>query len=363
MKKFSIVIFVFLIILLFLFFSSKPYSKKTQEKIVPPTKTQTQTSPTITFRTKTNPVDLFIPYWSNINESINSESFQKLIYFGVSVNEDGIDQNDQGYKNLSKFLRNADSSKEKILGVRLLDQDMNEKILNDKNIQEKVINSAIQVANDNNFNGILLDFEYSALNFDSITKQISAFGNSFASKSHSKNLKFYITAYGDTFYRARPFDASSIQKNVDGIYILAYDFHKANGNPGPNFPLNLKSDEDYDFKMMLDDFLKNIPSQKLIITFGLFGYDWTVGEKGASTKQAIPITLSQAKQKFINNCEFKNCKIIKDQSSQETEVKYTDSLGQNHDVWFETNDSVSSKKSFLFSKGITKTAVWAYSYF
>lgn len=339
----------------------RKFEQKTTNKIVSPyakinNLKNLQTKPS-------ESVDLFVPYWTITNNKIDSGGYSKLIYLGITANEKGIDRTEPGYKNLSIFLQNTDPKKRKLLGVRLINQDINEKILDDKTFQKKIIADSIQIAKDNNFEGILLDFEYSALKFDQVVNKVTAFNDYFSKESHNGNLFFYITAYGDTFYRARPFDLPSIEKNIDGIYVLAYDFHKANGNPGPNFPLNLRPDEDYDFKIMTQDFISKITPDKIIVTLGLFGYDWTVGEKGASTKKASPISFSQANQNFLQSCKLQNCKVMTDQSSKETEVTYTDANGQNHDSWFESMSSIKVKKQFLSSKKINRTAIWAYSYF
>src|SRR5207249_3980016 len=124
------------------------------------------------------------------------------------------------------------------------------------NAQEKVITQAIKLSKDNSFKGIVLDLEITAIPFDSLIKQVNIFTNSFYKAAKKNALSFSITLYGDTFYRIRPFDVKTLVQNSNNIMIMAYDFHKVKGNPGPNFPLNGKETYGYDLQKMTDDFLQ-----------------------------------------------------------------------------------------------------------
>ena len=81
--------------------------------------------------------------------------------------------------------------------------------------------------------------------------------------------------------------------------IMAYDFHKVKGNPGPNFPLNGKETYGYDLQKMTDDFLQFVPPEKLTIIFGLFGYDWVIDDKNNALQSGEALSYLQIKQKFL----------------------------------------------------------------
>src|SRR5258705_11517600 len=152
------------------------------------------------------------------------------MYFGISPSDAGVDKKDMGYKNLQSYL-NVTNAKKNLIAIRMLDQNFNNVLLADQILQKKVIEDIILTTKKDNFNGIVLDFEFSALNFNSINKKITSFVKDFSTRTHENNLQFFVTAYGDTFYRDRPFDIKEIATQVDGIYVLAYDFHKAKGDP------------------------------------------------------------------------------------------------------------------------------------
>ncbi len=306
---------------------------------------------------------LFVPYWALTQDKIPSDDYDQFIYFGIAVNNQGIDKVEQGFTGLERFVKTADASKEKLLAVRMLDKDTNFAILKDKSLQEKIIQQTIDLAKQNEFGGIVLDLEISSLPFASVTTQMNDFVAAFYKAAKKENLSFSLVLFGDTFYKLRPYDVVSLVKTTDHMLIMAYDFHKAKGEPGPNFPFSGKETYGYDFKTMTEDFLNIVPAERLTIVFGMFGYDWVVDENGKAIETGKSLSLFSIKEKFINNCLFKNCKVKRDEESAETKISYIDNKGNHHIVWFEDEESVAKKMEFLKEKGLNSIGYWAYSYY
>ncbi len=305
---------------------------------------------------------LFVPYWS-LDGRIDSGDYNGFIYFGITPDNKGIKKDDAGYTNISKFTDLTNKETDKFLTVRVLNQDSASQILRDKKLQKNIFEESILEAKNNFFNGLILDFEMQGIPFETFTKSISDFYSEFYDYSHKNKLSFYITLYGDTFYRLRPYDVKTLAQDSDEVLIMAYDFHKAGGDPGPNFPLSGKEVYGYDFKAMIDDFLKIVPKEKISVIFGLFGYDWKIDDKGRSKEQAQVLTLSQIKNKFLSVCEFDNCLIKRDETSSEMKITYTDKEKNKHVIWFEDMESVLAKQKYLKNAGINSFGFWAYSYF
>lgn len=303
---------------------------------------------------------LFVPYWTLGNDDI--PKYPTLIYFGITLNDDGdIDIADPGYTNLQHFQSKIHQNTQTLLAVRMLSSDINEKVLQDKALQARIFAHIISFAKEQHFDGIVLDFEQNAIAFDSVVADITHFSTDFADSVKDKDLLFYQAMYGDVFYRFRPFNVNAIAKHSDGILVMAYDLHKANADPGPNFPLD--STMDYTFTLMLDDFLKQVPSQKLIIVLGMFGYDWKVNEKGLTLSQAEAVTSNEVKRFFIPSCRYKNCLVQKLHNDSATKTTYVDENANKHEVWFDDDNILQKKKELIGKKGITNIGYWAYSYF
>lgn len=304
---------------------------------------------------------IFVPYWTLGRVPIAKE-YTQVIYFGITPTLTGINTSDPGFTSLETFKEEA-GDREKFLTLRMLENSNNFKIIESKSIRSKVIKETLQLAKDEGFDGVLLDLEVSVIPFESVTKNIATFIEEFASAARKQNLKFTIAIYGDTYYRLRPFDVRTIGKNADMVMIMAYDFHKARSNPGPDFPLRGKEKYGYDFQTMISNFTKDVPSEKIAVIFGLFGYDWPVDESGKGTETATPLSYYEISEKFLKSCTEKDCVITRDPVSSETIITYTDAENKKHVVWFEDPVSVKQKEEYLKKRGINNISFWSHSYF
>lgn len=337
-----------------------PPKQKHQSDISKPSTSGVSVTPV---KAKNLTKSLFVPYWT-LSGDINTSGFNRLIYFGVPADENGLIRSDPGYTGMDRFLAlTRFSSARRLLGIRMLDTKTNNLILGDANAQRKIISQSISLAKSKGFSGIVLDFEISALGFGQITKNISIFENSFGESAKNNRLEFFPAIYGDTFSRLRPFDVKAIGDHSTGIMIMAYDFHKAGGNPGPNFPLDDNQSEGYDFRTMIGDFLQQVPAGKITVIFGLYGYDWTIDDKGNAAGAAVPMSDNEIDRKFPAHCTLPDCRVSNDPVSGETKISYTDVNNRKHIVWFENLRSSAKKTDFLKSRGIDSIAYWAYSYF
>lgn len=329
----------------------------------PPSPTVVKLSPTPTFtQAKTNTTGIFIPYWG-MNEGGSDLSFyDEAIYFGVAATEEGLNKNEDGYHQLPQFTPLAEGKKT-YLAIRMIDSDTNFSILKDQEAQQRIIQESITLALSRGFDGIVLNLELSALPFDSLIDQITAFNTQFYEQVKHNNLTYAITAYGDTFFRVRPFDMEKLSQKSDQVMIMAYDFHKAKGNPGPNFPLKGRETYGYDFETMIDNYLEYYSPEDITVIFGFYGYDWLVDEDNISQELADPISLLEARQSLIEDCVYTSCTWQRDNESGEIKAEYVDDSGEKHIVWFEDTESVKRKSAFLQSRGIGSVAHWAYSYF
>lgn len=301
---------------------------------------------------------IIVPYWT-VNDNVSSAPFDNLMYFGVSADESGVNTQDDGYKRLGNFAE-ISQGKKTFLVIRMLDDDVNLSVLDDKTVQSKIIDDSLRIAKEYNFSGLVLDFEIKGIPFEDFVKSITSFNADFAKKAHISDMTFGTFIYGDAYFRARPFDVGEIGRIVDKVYIMAYDFSKARGNPGPNFPLE-KDNYGYSFKQMIADYATEVNKQKITVVFGMFGYDWTIDSEGRSKGQAAAKSTFEF-QKFLTLCISQDsCRVSKN-SANETKITYQKDQ-ENHVIWFEDSDSVSLKIKYLNSQGLNSVGYWAYNYF
>lgn len=306
---------------------------------------------------------IFVPYWTITGSQLEVDHYNDVIYFGITPTDTGINVEDDGYKNLPDFVSQVPPEKKTLLTIRMLDNTNNLKILEQKGLQKKIIDQTIAVAKTYTFNGIVLDFELNAFPFDSVINDITTFMTDFAKAAKAQGLSVSVTIYGDTFYRLRPFNVKAIGKEVDQIYIMAYDLSKSRGNPGPNFPYGGKETYGYDFQTMIKDYTDAVPAEKLAVVFGLYGYDWVVDDQQKMIESGVAMSYFKIKKNYVDTCTGKICQWERDSASKETKLTYTDTDGKKHIIWFEDPESVKAKEQFLQENGIFNFSFWAYSYF
>ncbi len=313
--------------------------------------------------TGSDTTSLFVPYWTMNNTDFSSEDYDAYLYFGVTPTKDGLNTKENGYVSIEKFVSIVPPGKDKILVLRMLEADINTATLRSAAKQKTLIRQTLAAAKEYGFDGVVLDLELSAIPFDSLIAQIRDFNSLFYDQTKAAGLSYGIAIYGDTFYRLRPFDVKAIAKDADMLYVMAYDFHKSRGNPGPNFPLSGKETYGYDISEMSEDFLRDADAEKVTVVFGLFGYDWKTDNKGNAIGNGDPLAFNEISSRFLNGCKERECTIARESKAGENQIRFIDEENAKHVVWFEDMDSVTAKQVYLRSKGINNFSFWANSYF
>lgn len=358
LKKIGFII-VLAISLVFLYLSWD--LEKKQPSPVPllplPTRSFVMPSPT-PVPAATVSASVFVPYWALGKDNLRSVPENKIYYFGVAIDKNGQPVDDDGYKNLA----HVDCPKDKtcILVVRMLDADVNAQVLHNQDGFAGMIAPLITLADSHSFNGIALDLEENTVlsqeeTYGNITKFVQVFYT--LAKNDYKTFSFIV--YGDTYFRKRPFDVKAIAASADEILVMAYDFSKGYGEPGPNFPYDRSEvDAGYDFQEMIGDFSRDVPRDKLAVIFGMYGYDWTLNAQGTPLKRATAITDREI-EKLIAGGQTRTITLP---VSKEKKIEYANESG-SHVIWYEDRESARVKTDYLQKQGIGMVSYWAYGYY
>lgn len=357
MKKFGFV--VFLLLAAAFFFMSR---ESVPGPEVLSDKDKSATSQTVTPVSVQATESVFIPHWTLQSEQPLSH-YAEAYYFGVIANEQGIDRDEIGYSRIKKFLAKTEQVDKQMLVVSMVDKEVNSEVLKNPEAQALIAKEAVQIATEYGFDGIVLDFEISSISFETVTNRVTTFYTLFSDHVNKTPLAFYVTLYGDTYYRVRAYDIKKIGELSDRVLIMSYDFHKSRGNPGPNFPLNGRDVYGYDFRQMIADFTGDVDPEKIEVIFGMFGYDWEVDEEKKAIGYGSALTTKEVLAGFIDDCKYVECKWERDSVAQEIQVQYTDTDDTKHVIWFEDEESVARKKAYVERNGISKISFWTYSYF
>lgn len=189
------------------------------------------------------------------------------------------------------------------------------------------------------YKGLTLDFEEipekSQPGFRALIQELSQ-------DLHSRGLKLYVCVPT----RNEDFDYKYIAERSDGVILMNYDQHSADGRPG-----TVASQEW--FTQNVQRALQVIPPQKLIVAIANYGYDWSLDEKTKNVLHAQNRTVQEA---WLGARESE-ADVDFDSDSLSPHYAYLDD-NIRHEVWF--TDAVTALNQMRAAQklGINTFALW-----
>ncbi|WP_343695441.1 polysaccharide deacetylase family protein [Flavobacterium sp.] len=220
------------------------------------------------------------------------------------------------------------------LGEGEFDGDLIHRILHDKNKKQRLINDIVKNLKKYDLQGINVDFEEFKENGD---EPIIAFQKELYEKLHP--LGYLVSQ--DIMTGDDDFNTKELAKYNDYMFLMAYDQHYAGSIPG-----DISSQKW--IERIVDKTAKEISSDKIILCFAGYGYDWQEKQEGETVTYDHAIAIAKQYNAFI---KFDN-------DSYSNSFSYKDSNGKKHIVNFE--DAATNFNTIRFSDeyGLAGTALW-----
>src|SRR5258707_58450 len=142
------------------------------------------------------------------------------------------------------------------------------------------------------------------------------------------------------------FDYGFYGKQCDAVVIMNYDQHWPTSGPGP-----IASQEW--FMDNLNDLLKVIPAQKMIVGVANYGYDWP-----EPNKTSRPTAKDLSVQEALLHAYESEAQVELDPGSLNPHYSYSDDSDRVHQVWF--LDAVTAYNQIRAAErlGVQGTALW-----
>lgn len=246
----------------------------------------------VSFKRNIHFINTLVPEWYHLNKNF-------------SVNSD-ID-------NTIKEIANGNNVRIEPLINNYIDNnwdgDIVHRIISKENTRKRLEKYLLNQIKSNNFYGINLDFE----NLQSKDeKPYVKFVNELCSDFHKNNLEVTV----DVPAEDSSFDYDGVSRYADYVIAMMYDEHYSDGVPGPiaSLPWYSKIIENMD-----------VPQQKLIVSLGNYGYDWTDG----SNEPADDLTFGD----IIEMAQENKLAVNWDKASSNPYIRYKEN-GDDHTVWF-----------------------------
>jgi cellulose synthase/poly-beta-1,6-N-acetylglucosamine synthase-like glycosyltransferase/spore germination protein YaaH/peptidoglycan/xylan/chitin deacetylase (PgdA/CDA1 family) len=179
--------------------------------------------------------------------------------------------------------------------------------------QDKLITSLLTYVQEHHYDGVNIDFEEvpakSQKNLTEFIKKITLI-------FHQNKLSVSIDVSSDVQDTA--FNVRKLSNLVDFIVLMLYDEHEDKSNSGPIASLSW-------FVHALHQRIADIPSSKLVIGLGNYGYDWENNQK-----KAVEINF----QDLMSASDLADAQILFNSSSLNPSFNYLENDTITHSIWF-----------------------------
>ena len=314
----------------------------------------------------------YLPYWLVDNlDSIDIKTVTSLAYFGLEVGADGQIVNDskkdtanpydiwQNDLRLKNFIAKAKRNKTKIiLTFKSFNNEAIQKLLTSPESSQRFIETVLYQVNSRNLDGVNIDFEYTGNSDIKTRDKFSVLMSTLQSalKRQNSNSTLTISVFASAATNSQLWDLPYLSKHSDHIIIMGYDFFTPNSSfAGPVAPVS-----GYDSSLigMLNNFLEQIPPEKIILAVPYYGYDWTTENQNKNST-----VVSNSNSKAISYSEAndiaKGKSVNWDDESKTPWFSYIDLESKIHVVHFENIRSLGAKYDLVNSKKFAGTAIWA----
>jgi len=210
------------------------------------------------------------------------------------------------------------------------------RIIADPVKKQRLITDVINILEKDNFIGVNVDFEEVD---EKNNEDLVSFQKDLYTQLHAHHL--LVTQ--DVIPFNEDYDFKGLAKYNDYIFLMAYDQFSDNSGPGPIAHQKW-------IEGAVDDAVKNIPEQKLILCLAAYGYDWRLGKEMSSRTVSYQQALVTAKDNDAN--------IDFDNDSYNLHYDYDDDDGVRHQVQFCDAATIFNALRFATEYGIAGTSIW-----
>jgi cellulose synthase/poly-beta-1,6-N-acetylglucosamine synthase-like glycosyltransferase/peptidoglycan/xylan/chitin deacetylase (PgdA/CDA1 family)/spore germination protein YaaH len=315
------------------------------------------------FKQHVKQIDLLFPEWLHVITSDGALTAFDSSNASFAVVDGGVVH---GVDRENKILRTIQAAKEDTEIFPMVNNYSPSQQMFEDNVGAFLLNPAARatflrqidqfLAANTLYRGITLDFQgIPAQAMPAYAQLVQAMYDDF----HPRNLRLYITVP----VLNSNFDLKFLADHSDGLVLMNYDEHQDGTVPGPI------AGQDW-FENNLREAMRVAPLQKIIVSIGNYGYDWTtplpVPEKrGAHVKPEppkppeLPDAANLSTQEVWQAASESGAKIEMDDSTLNPHFAYDDDDAQvRHDVWF--LDAVTAVNQIRVARalGLQTFALW-----
>jgi spore germination protein len=273
----------------------------------------------------------FAPYWTfNKLQNVNFDVLTTFSYFGLDVDGMGnVEQSGSGYDTFQSdeatqiFQKAHDHNTRVVLTLTQMEPGEILALMDNPQAQENAINQAVTMVKERGIDGINVDLEYGSDPGQDYRNKFSRFITNLTNRMHKEIPQSQVTVsvYASAIKDPKIYDIKALGQVADGIFMMAYDFAVAGSdNAIPTSPLHGHKEGKYwyDVSSAVEDFLTQMPANKLILGVPYYGYNYVVNQpsvkaetlpyyswKGQPTTQTYAIAAKEINKKMDGIDDYK----------------------------------------------------------
>jgi spore germination protein YaaH len=247
----------------------------------------------------------YLPWWSLEKvKYLQLDKITDIAYFGLYLDADGnfvektegADEsiiNEPGYYNwknnpiINTLIKDCKENDVRFALTIIAHMDeKNDEFLNCRECWDTLLRNIISELDEKGIKDVNLNFEHAEGTDDGIDgkfAELTKYLNEELDKIYGSSY-LVVSAFGDSATQNRvSSDLENLSRNSDGIFIMAYDYHRpASEEIGPVSPIEGPG---IDVTETIKDFLTVAPPNKIILGVPYYGYNWLVEDDDEYAKR------------------------------------------------------------------------------
>lgn len=221
-------------------------------------------------------------------------------------------------------------------------------VLNDRNVQDRLVENIKSQIKDRGYTGLDVDFEYV---FPQDAAPYAAFIDRLRRELNPLGYQVIVALAPKTSRTQRGLlyeghDYQALGQAANQLLLMTYEWGYTYSEPMAVAPLP-------NVRRVVEFALGEIPAQKLWLGIPNYGYDWTLPYvQGESRARSI------SNQYAVQLAVRYNAAIQYDTTAQTPWFNYWDEEGKEHEVWFEDARSIQAKLALIPEYGLYGAGYW-----
>lgn len=322
----------------------------------------------------------FLPYWLlKQADKDYSQYITTLTYFGLALQSDGSikklntpQEEEPGWTILKRDAyasRMTDAKnhglKQSLLVISGDDNTIGDIIGDPVAHANTLMQEIAPIMKDKGFTDLNLDIESFIDASESARTNFTTFVSTVKNQLVAQNLgTLTLDLIPIALVKTKLYDARSLGSIVDRVVLMTYDYHYIGSlTSGANAPIDGAGTRiEYDTKTAVQEAIKAIPKEKILLGVPLYGYEWET-LSNASESATIPGGSSTASSRrvadILSSCA--SCSAQFDPVAREPYLIYPEQDYYNQ-IYFENESSMKEKINLAKTYQLGGIALWALGY-